>query len=251
MKKKLLVGNWKMYIEKPEEAKRFIAACKRKAQNISGVDVVLAPSFTLLPTLAAAAGSRIKIAGQTVSPFDDAQHTGEVSAVMLKAAGAAWVIVGHSERRATEGALVPAQVAAAHNAGLMVVLCVGETERDPSGAHFSVVAGQLAQALMGANGKPAAAKVVVAYEPVWAIGKDASEALPPAELREMVIFIRKNLVDILGRAVGLKIPILYGGSVDARNAPGLLAEGDISGFLVGRASTDVTSFIELMRICKK
>lgn len=251
MRKPLVIGNWKMYIEKPDAAKKFASALKRKTSTLS-VDVMLAPASTLLPLVAAAVqGSAVRVAGQAVSPYADPQHTGDVSASMLKAAGAAWVIVGHSERRAADGAnennnTVRAQVESARAAGLGVVLCVGELERDPSGAHFSTIAQQLASALTNQN-----TKLVIAYEPVWAIGKSSTEAMHPADLREMVIFIRKNLADILGRTAGVRVPILYGGSVDATNAPDLLREGDVAGFLVGRASTDIDSFVGLLRICKK
>ncbi len=251
MRKPLIVANWKMYVEKPETAKKFMVALKRKLRTVHA-DVVVAPAFTLLPTVATVGKGSVRVAGQSVSAYTDGQHTGDVSAAMLKAAGATWVIVGHSERRldAHEGNdTVHAQVVAAGAAGLTVILCVGEGERDPSGAHFSTIAGQLASAL-GSSGKQGF-KLVVAYEPVWAIGKNASEAMHPADLREMVIFIRKTLADLLGRTAGVRVPILYGGSVDASNALPLLEEGDIAGFLVGRASADIDSFIELLRVCKK
>lgn len=254
MKKPLVVANWKMYVEKPEVAKKFIMSLKRKLRTASA-DVVLAPGFTLVPTVSLATkGSSVRVAGQTLSVYTDGPHTGDVSAAMLKAAGATWVIVGHSERRSDlheTNDVVRAQIESAHEAGLVVVLCVGELERDPSGAHFSVIAQQLTSALANGSTKILAKKIVVAYEPVWAIGKNAAEAVHPADLREMVIFIRKNLADILGRSVGVKIPILYGGSVDASNAAELLKEGDIAGFLVGRASADIDSFTEILRVCKK
>jgi len=254
MKKPLIIANWKMYVEKPEAAKKFIVSLKRKLRTLPA-DVVVAPGFTLLPSVALATkGSSVRVAGQTVSAYVDGQHTGDVSAAMLKAAGATWVIVGHSERRADvheTNEVVRAQIESAHEAGLVVVLCVGELERDPSGAHFSVIAQQLASALANGGTKILAKKIVVAYEPVWAIGKNAAEAVHAGDLHEMVIFIRKNLADTLGRSVGVKVPILYGGSVDATNAWSLLHDGGVAGFLVGRASADVDSFTEILRVCKK
>lgn len=266
-----------MYVEKPDAALKFISALKRKSRSLAHVDLVLAPSYTLLGAVAAATkparsnsrsggNSFVRVAGQALSPYEDRAHTGGVSAAMLKAVGATWTIVGHSERRGAPGGAglpaqtgesnesVRAQVMRAQEEGLGVILCIGEAERDPSGTHFSVVAGQLASALQsGVAGKPGvvSSKLVIAYEPVWAIGKSSEDAMHPGDLREMVIFIRKTLADILGRPAGVRIPILYGGSVDATNAAPLLQEGDIAGFLVGRASADIDSFLELLAVCKK
>ncbi len=256
-KRPLVVGNWKMYVEMPQEAKKLASALRRKARTFSGVEVVLAPAFPLVPIVAAALkGSSIKIGAQTLSAYADGQHTGEISAAMLKAVGASFVIVGHSERRSSPAHLgesdasVRAQLVNAHAAGLTAVLCVGEQERDSAnGTHFTLVAAQLTSALQTVAPK-AAAKLVVAYEPVWAIGKSANEAMRPADLREMVIFIRKTLADILGRTAGVRVPILYGGSVEGENASQLLHEGGVSGFLVGRASANADSFLEILKVLR-
>ncbi len=249
-----------MYVETPEEAKKIASVLRRRSRTFSGVEVVLVPAFPLVPVVVAALkGSAIKVGAQTLSPFGDVQgraHTGEVSAQMLRAVGASFCIVGHSERRSSperlgeSDELVHTQLSQAQGAGLTAVLCVGEPERDPAnGTHFALVAGQLTSALQNIAPK-AATKVVIAYEPRWAIGKSASEAMRPADLREMVIFIRKTLVDILGRAAGVRVPILYGGSVEGENAPQLLQEGSVSGFLVGRASADAQSLLELLHVLR-
>ncbi len=257
MKKTLIIGNWKMYVDKPEDAKALAAALKRKVAAFSPVEVVVAPPFPLIATVAQALAlpSKVKTAGgirlgaQSVSAFTDEKHTGDVSAAMLKRFGVSYVIVGHSERRAAgeSDEMIAAQIVQAQAAGLTAVLCIGETEQDATGTHFSALEAQLRSAL---SEHTAVSKLVVAYEPVWAIGKTAAEAMQPAQLRETSIYIRKILVEILGRTGALRVPVLYGGSVEGANAAGLLSEGDIAGFLVGHASVDPGSFSDIILACR-
>jgi triosephosphate isomerase len=260
-KKRLVVGNWKMYVESPDAAKKFAAALRRKARAFVGTEAWLAPAFPLIsPVAATLKGSVLKVGAQTISIHAEGAHTGDVSAKMLKGLGVSFVIVGHSERRATrdsEGNIkqgetdedVRAQLAAALGAGLTAILCVGELERQPDGSHFQEIANQIHRAL---NGVPApAGRLIVAYEPVWAIGKSATEAMQGEDLEETAIFIRKILSEALGREAVAKVPILYGGSVEPANAQALIKEGGVNGFLVGHASTEVDSFIDILKACKK
>ncbi|HVY73031.1 MAG TPA: triose-phosphate isomerase family protein [Candidatus Paceibacterota bacterium] len=256
MKKLIIAANWKLYIHDAAEAKKNIAALKRMHDLLGSTELLVLPPLPLIPAVVSATkGSGIAVGAQAVSPFEDGAYTGYVSAQLVQEVGATWALVGHSEQRAqvldgipAAGAtldLVAAQVRAAHAAGLRVLLCVGEHERDPSGAHFSEVAEQLQTAL--AQFPNTGTKLAIAYEPVWAIGKSANEACTPADLEEMVIFIRRTLTELFDRKAAAKVPILYGGSVDAGNARELLVQGGASGLLVGRASTDAKTFIELLR----
>jgi triosephosphate isomerase (TIM) len=134
-------------------------------------------------------------------------------------------------------------------AGLTVVLCVGEHERHPDGSHFQEVANQISRAL---SGLPAIGrKLIIAYEPVWAIGKTAAEAMQGEELEEVAIFIRKILSETLGREAVAKVPILYGGSVEPANAHALIEQGGVQGLLVGHASANLDSYIEILKQCRK
>ncbi len=250
-RKRLVIGNWKMYIESAESAKDFARVLKRKVRGISGVEVALAVPAPFIPVVSAMLeSSAVRVGAQTVSGLSGAQ-TGGVSGAMVKTAGGTFALVGHSERRALgeDNVAVHGQLVAAASAGLVPVLCVGELERTEDGGHFSFIAEQIRSALSGAQSL--AGKLVVAYEPVWAIGKHADSALTSAEVREMAIFIRKTLADVLDRKSALKVPVLYGGSVEPANAAALIAEGDIAGLLVGHASADVTSFVEIISACKK
>jgi triosephosphate isomerase (TIM) len=256
MKKRLVIANWKMYIESPEAAKKFSAGLRRALPKLKGVEAWVAPAYTLLPTVAAALkGSTIKVGGQALSAQSGA-HTSEVSGRMLKQVGASFTIVGHSERRAagTSNEDVRAQLVVAAEAGLVPVLCIGELERPSStlGAsdrfdHFSYVEEQLRSAL----GAGPIAKLMVAYEPVWAIGKSADAAMQPAEVEEMVIFIRKTLANLVGRETADKTTILYGGSVEPENADLLIKHGGVGGFLVGHASAELQSFLNILKACQK
>ena len=236
-----------MYLESPDAAKAFAKKLRRASRQFAGVEAAIAPSFTLLPAVASALkGSSVRAIGQGVSPFSESKHTGEVSARMLKIAGASGVVVGHSERRAggESDESIAHQLARAESEGLRAVLCVGEAERDAAGGHFAVVAKQLRSALQA---KPAAARLVVAYEPVWAIGKSAAESAQVQDVQEMVIYIRKILSEGMGRSAALRVPVIYGGSVEGENARELMEKGGVSGFLVGHASADIDSFLEILR----
>ena len=247
-KKRLVIANWKGYIASPEAAKKVASGLRKRSRAFSGVGVWLAPGFPLITSVTAALkGSQVKVGAQALSMQDGPQHTGEVSGAMLKNIGATFVIVGHSERRALgeSNALVRAQLEQALAAGLTAVLCVGELEQDPSGTHFAYIEEQLRSALSGVHAP--AGRLIVAYEPVWAIGKSAVDAMQPEALEEMAIFIRKTLAEVLERAPALKVPILYGGSVEPENAPELIEHGGVGGFLVGHASVELEQFLDILK----
>ncbi len=236
--KPYIVGNWKMNGIRATLAEA--RAIDRAAARYPAVDVALAPPFTLIHGMNEAVQD-IAVGGQDCHAKASGAFTGDVAAGMLADAGARFVIVGQSERRAIHGETnedVRVKADAAQEAGLDVILCVGETEAErDSGQAEAVVASQLDGSLP--RGDDAAAKLAVAYEPVWAIG---TGRVPSVEdVGAMHRAIRARLVEIYGEA-GAGVRILYGGSVNAGNASELLAADDVGGALVGGASLTAESF---------
>ncbi|MCC6925576.1 triose-phosphate isomerase [Novosphingobium sp.] len=237
-----IVGNWKM-----NGTRAMLAEARsidRGAARHPGVQVGIAPPFTLVHTMAEAAEA-IGVGGQDCHAKASGAFTGDVAAAMLADAGAGFVIVGHSERRAMHGeadADVRAKAEAALAAGLGVIVCVGETEaqRD-AGQAEAVVTGQVAGSLP--QGDVAAAQLTVAYEPVWAIGTGRVPSVD--DVSAMHRAIRAKLVELLGEG-GADVRILYGGSVNAGNAAELLAAEDVGGALVGGASLTAESFLTIV-----
>lgn len=237
-----IVGNWKM-----NGTRAMLAEARsidRGAARHPGVQVGIAPPFTLVHTMAEAAEA-IGVGGQDCHAKASGAFTGDVAAAMLADAGAGFVIVGHSERRAMHGeadADVRAKAEAALAAGLGVIVCVGETEaqRD-AGQAEAVVTAQVAGSLP--QGDVAAAQLTVAYEPVWAIGTGRVPSVD--DVSAMHRAIRAKLVELLGEG-GADVRILYGGSVNAGNAAELLAAEDVGGALVGGASLTAESFLTIV-----
>ncbi len=251
MKKRLVVANWKMYVESPNAAVALARSVRTKLRTLPNVEVALAPSFVHVPLVAKALErSLVRVGAQAISGNHESAHTGEISAPMLVAAGAQFAIVGHSERRALgeSNEMIRAQILAASDANLGVILCVGEKERDHGGEHFSFLKDQLTSALTGLS-KKALNKLVIAYEPVWAIGKHANDAMKPQEIQETVIFIKKTITALLEPTLVKKISILYGGSVEEGNAAQIIKEGGVNGFLVGHASAHIEHFLPILKAC--
>src|SRR6185312_12507826 len=183
------------------------------------------------------------LAVQDISPAQNGTHTGMLTPDILKSFGTKLAIIGHSERRALgeTDALVSEKVSVALKSGIVPLVCVGEAVRDHEGNYFEFVSEQLKHSLASVTRAADAQKIIVAYEPIWAIGKKATGVVEPADLSQMIIFIKKVLTEMFDRKTAEKIAILYGGSVDAQNAPVLAATGT-RGFLVGRASLDAKAF---------
>lgn len=237
-----IVGNWKMHGTRAmlSEAR----AIDRAAERLTKVEVAIAPPFTLVHATRKEAGL-IGVGGQDCHPAEGGAHTGDISAPMLKDAGAGFVIVGHSERRSDHGEsneLVRRKAEAAIAASLSVIICVGESEAErDAGRAVKVVTSQLAASLPGSD--DAVEKITIAYEPVWAIG---TGRVPVKEdVSEMHRAIRAKLVATFGEA-GESVRILYGGSVKPDNAAELLSADEVGGALVGGASLTAESFLGII-----
>jgi triosephosphate isomerase len=247
IRKKLIAGNWKMnktFAEAADLAREIVLT----VANRPDVDVVICPPFTALESVAKVVeGSAIKLGAQNMHHEAGGAYTGEISAPMLRAFFATHVILGHSERRTlfgeTDGFINKKVVTALKNQ-LRPILCVGETlaERE-AGSTLKVVQTQVEACLEGV-GKELATNVIIAYEPVWAIGTGKNATADQAQ--EVHAFIRGLLTKIFGAQPAGRIRILYGGSMKPANAPELLAQKDIDGGLIGGASLEVRSFLELI-----
>jgi triosephosphate isomerase len=248
LRKKFIAGNWKMN-KTSADATALVKEIVNELGRNSDVDMVVCPPFTSLESVGKVLeGSSVKLGAQNMHHEASGAFTGEISAPMLRSIFASYVILGHSERRTYFGekdSFINQKVLASLKNQLKPILCVGETlaERE-SGSTLKVVQTQTEAALEGVS-KEMATNIVIAYEPVWAIG--TGKVATTEQAQEVHAFIRSLLVKLFGDAVAQKVRILYGGSMKPSNAPELLAQKDIDGGLIGGASLEARSFVDLVK----
>ena len=243
MRKKIVAGNWKMN-NNLAETRTLLSELKTKISNSSQTEVIVAPTFTNLQSaIEILDASEITVAAQNMHQATNGAYTGEISANMLKSIGIDTVILGHSERRAYFGEtdeLLAEKVKAALQNQMTIIFCFGEELKDrKTSNHFSVVASQLTKGLFHIK-EGDWKNVVLAYEPVWAIG--TGETASPEQAQEMHEFIRETIADTYGQSIADEVSILYGGSVKPNNAEEIFAKPDVDGGLIGGASLDAESF---------
>ena len=248
MRKPMIAGNWKMN-KTPREAAELVKALKNRVGDIDEVDMVLIPPFTALPTVCdLIKGSKLGLGAQDVHWEEKGAYTGEVSASMIKEAGCQYVIIGHSERRQYFGETnetVRKKIKAALKSNLTPIVCVGEKlEEREKGETFQVLENHVKGGLSGLSSEEIL-KIVIAYEPVWAIG--TGKTATPQQANEVHAFIRRLLSDIYSEDVASQTRILYGGSVKPDNISALMSEREIDGALVGGASLEAQSFSEIVQ----
>ena len=254
MTKKIIVGNWKMNPLTLKEAEKLFSGVAKGISSVKKTarktEVVICPPFLYLEKLRKIS-KKIFLGAQDAFFGDIGAFTGEVSGEMLYNIGVRYVILGHSERRVLgeNNSDVNKKIKASLAAGLVPILCVGENVRDESHSYFNFVKTQLEECLLSVS-KTIISKIIIAYEPIWAISstpnrKDATSA----DSLEMAIFIRKVLSDKFGKEA-IQMRIIYGGSVNEKNAEDFLKNGGVDGLLVGRASLDAKKFIEIIKIAE-
>lgn len=244
MAKPILVANWKNYPGSLPEAKSLLTNLAKSSRLYKKISLFIAPPLPYLGIVAERSTTYARLACQDFPSLSDGTHTGMVLPNVLKSFGVRLAVIGHSERRALGETSedVAEKVKIATNAGIIPLVCIGEETRDSDGDYFEFLREEIKLSLSGISKKADAEKLIIAYEPIWAIGSQAKGVIEPTDLAQTVIFIRKVLSDIFGRATAENIPVLYGGSVDAANAEALVKETGIKGFLVGRASLRAESF---------
>lgn len=250
--KKLIIGNWKMYPSSVRVAKTEFVSIKKAVQSYKNVEAVIATPAVYLYELSKYSGAGLSLAGQNVSAEKEGAYTGEVSASMLGGAKVKYCIVGHSERRALgeTDAFINKKIRQLLSAKITPVLCVGERERDGDMWYLSIVNTQLKECLEGLP-KSAIGKIVIAYEPVWAISTSENRRdATPADFEEMRIYIQKVLADTFGISPAHGPRILYGGSVDEKNAGSFLRAG-ADGLLPGKASRTPKKFIKIIELANE
>ncbi len=251
MRTKIVAGNWKMNKTLPE-AIQLINDLKSMVKPDKSVEVIIAPSYVNLPKAVELLNDfPIKVSAQNMHFADHGAYTGEVSADMLKAIGVETVILGHSERRAyfnETDDILQNKAHKAYEKQMTNIFCVGEQLEDrQAGKHFDVVKNQLSKALF-ALPLQAYKKIIIAYEPVWAIG--TGETATPSQAQEMHHFIRESLAKKYGRELASHVRILYGGSVKPANAAEIFAQPDVDGGLIGGASLNAKDFNAIIEAAK-
>jgi triosephosphate isomerase len=253
MRKKILAANWKMNLT-PVEAESYVETFLNEVGEVNDVEIVIIPSFTSIPTLAQASGNApfIRLGAQNLHWERSGAFTGEISATMLRALFVKYVIIGHSERRALFGETdetVQRKVHTALEAGLRPIMCVGESlaERESDSVQ-KVLRRQVEEGLKGVSSDDSS-EIVLAYEPVWAIG--TGRTATPAQAEEVHAFLRSLLAELFDKTAADRIRIQYGGSVKPENTEDLMRQSDIDGALVGGASLDAHSFARIIRATEK
>ncbi len=248
--KKLIVGNWKLYVRTLVEGRKLLRDIDTAFPRGTSSSVVVCPPNALSVALRDGyKGKRIAFGGQDIADVGEGAQTGEISAANFVGSGVTYTIIGHAERRekGDSDEVVARKVATALAARLHPIVCVGEPERDKEGGHFSYLKKNVTESLARVESSDAK-RLTIAYDPRWAIGN--ADAPAPRIVREAVIYIRKTLADMWGREQALKTRIIYGGSVDAESALQFANEKIADGLLVGRASVDAKEFSAIVKAFK-
>ncbi len=239
-----------------KEADKIFSDIKKSAGKFAKVEIVLCPPFVYLEHLiwknkTGVNKNKIRFGSQNMFWEESGARTGQISGAQMSDLGAKYTIVGHSEVRelGESDEDIMRKVKASVRAGLTPILCVGEKTRDLEHFHFAFIKNQIEKALSIIS-KNDLKKVIIAYEPVWAIGKNAIREATPTECEEMVIYIRKVLHDTFG-VVAKDVPIIYGGSINTANVGNFLKNGGVSGLLVGRDSLNAKNFSEILKIANQ
>ncbi|MCS7179867.1 MAG: triose-phosphate isomerase [bacterium] len=245
MKKSLIAGNWKMY-KTPKESIEFVNSLIKNLKDYEDRDVLICPPFTsLYPISQIIKNSKLKLGAQNVYFENEGAFTGEISPIMLKDIGVEYVICGHSERRNIFGEtdeIINKKVKKVVETGMKAILCVGEKlEEREKGETFKVVESQVKKCLEGFD---KIEEIVIAYEPVWAIG--TGKTAQPHQAEEVHIFIRELISKIYNKDIAENLIILYGGSVKPENIDQLMKEKNIDGVLVGGACLKIDSFLRII-----
>ena len=246
----LVIGNWKLNPGTNTEAKTLFAAVRKAVPKDTEAKVVVAPPFLFIPEVARAKSKNILLGAQDVAFEERGALTGEVGPNMLASFGVEYVIIGHSERRAMgeTDAQVNKKIVASLKRKLVPVVCIGEKRRDTQGQFYNEIAAQI-KALSEGLTPLQLPKVVIAYEPIWAIGTGATATAE--DVKEMQLFIVSTLTKLFDRKTAEKVRLIYGGSVKESNAKELHQSGGMSGFLVGGASLQASEFAAIIKATKK
>lgn len=240
---KIIVANWKMNPQSQKEAEVLFKSISVLVNNAKSVKVIVCPPFPYLFISQKFKNKKILLGAQNVSQKAEGSHTGEVSIRMLRDMKVEYVIVGHGEERALGeiNKIINEKIINITKLKMFPILCVGERERDKEGFYLSFVSEQLKECLSGVP-KSKMKDFIIAYEPIWAIGKGAVREATKEEFMEMKIFIKKVISDIYDEKTAHSIPILYGGSVNPQNTKLFIEEGKADGLLIGRDSLKPKNF---------
>ena len=255
MAKKIIVANWKTNPRSLKEAKEIFNGIKKAASKLTRVEAVVCPPFVFLSEIVRHSVSNrrtpsVRLGAQNVFYEKKGAYTGEISPVMLKDFGVKYIIIGHSERRALGEAdeTVNKKIKSALEEGFKVILCIGERERDLDGEYLNFLKMQINEGLKGVS-KKLLNNLLIAYEPVWAISSNAgAQADNPESVMQIAIFIRRELLPLIGNQAARNIPILYGGSVNPENAGDFLERTGMQGLLVGGQSLIPKNFGEILKL---
>jgi len=256
--KKIIIGNWKMNPETLIEARKIFSETKKLAKKFPKIDLVICPPAVFLSGFKDKAGepTSFKLGAQDVfwdNPETGSRpFTGEISASMLKDSGVKYVILGHSERRSMgeTNTEVNKKIKIAVSVGLTPIICIGEKEHDVDGKFFETLKIQIKETLNRIK-KSDLSKIIIAYEPIWAIGKSEQESMKGEDIYQMTIFIKKILTEVFGQVEAFKVPIIYGGSVSPFNVKDIVDGGHVNGILAGRASLEPQKLKEMLEIIEK